>query len=260
MEFTLTQVMSWVGAFLWTMVRTAGMVAVAPVFGARMIPVRIRVLVVLALTWIILPLVPPIPQVDPLSLGGMLVTAQQLLIGIVMGFAVQLVFAALVVGGQIIAMSMGLGFASMVDPQNGIQVPVLSQYYVMFGTLIFLAMNGHLALIELLVQSFHTLPVSAGWPEAAGLWQLVSWGRQIFAGGLHIALPTVTAIMVTHLAFGVVTRAAPQLNIFAVGFPVVMLLGFIAMWVTVPFMLPRLTELVLGSLDLVRLLIAKQAP
>lgn len=257
MEFTLTQVMSWLGAFLWTMVRTAGMVAVAPVFGARMIPMRIRVVVVLALTWVILPMVPSVPAIDPLSFAGVLITAQQLLIGIIMGFAVQLVFAALVVGGQVIAMSMGLGFASMVDPQNGIQVPVLSQYYVMFGTLVFLAMNGHLALIELLVQSFHSLPVSAGWPDPTGLWQLAIWGKQMFAGGLHIALPTVTAIMVTQLAFGVVTRAAPQLNIFAVGFPVIMLLGFSAMFVTMPFMLPRLTNLVLGSLDLVRLLIAK---
>jgi len=256
LEVNLSQVLSWLGAFLWVLVRTAGMVAVAPVFGARMVPMRIRVVVVLALTWIILPLVPPVPPIDPLSLPGMLVTAQQLLIGIVMGFAVQLVFAALVVGGQIIAMSMGLGFASMVDPQNGIQVPVLSQYYIMFGTLAFLAMNGHLALVELLVQSFHSLPVGSGWPSALSLWQLAGWGKQMFAGGLHIALPTVAAIMVTHLAFGVVTRAAPQLNIFAVGFPVVMLLGFIAMFVTMPFMLPRLTELVLESLDLVRILIA----
>lgn len=256
MEFTLPQVISWLGAFLWTMVRTAGMVAVAPVFGARVVPMRIRVAVVLALTWIILPLVPPVPAIDPLSPAGMVVTAQQLLIGIIMGFAVQLVFSALMIGGQVIAMSMGLGFASMVDPQNGIQVPVLSQYYIMFGTLVFLAMNGHLALIELLAQSFHTLPVGSGWPDPSGFRQLAGWGKQMFASGLHIALPTVTAIMVTHLAFGVVTRAAPQLNIFAVGFPVVMLLGFIAMFVTMPFILPRLTELVLGSLDLVRLLVA----
>ncbi len=256
MEFTLPQVISWLGAFLWTMVRTAGMVAVAPVFGARVVPMRIRVAVVLALTWIILPLVPPVPAIDPLSPAGMVVTAQQLLIGIIMGFAVQLVFSALMIGGHVIATSMGLGFASMVDPQNGIQVPVLSQYYIMFGTLVFLAMNGHLALIDLLAQSFHTLPVGSGWPDASSFRQLAGWGKQMFASGLHIALPTVTAIMVTHLAFGVVTRAAPQLNIFAVGFPVVMLLGFIAMFVTMPFILPRLTELVLGSLDLVRLLIA----
>lgn len=256
MEFTLPQIVSWLGAFLWTLVRTAGMVAVAPVFGARVIPMRVRVVVVLALTWIILPLVPAVPAIDPLSPTGMVVTAQQLLVGIVMGFAVQLIFAALMIGGQVIAMSMGLGFASMVDPQNGVQVPVLSQFYVMFGTLVFLAMNGHLALIELLVQSFHTLPVGSGWPDAPGFGQLAGWGKEMFAGGLHIALPTVTAIMVTHLAFGVVTRAAPQLNIFAVGFPVVLLLGFIAMLVTIPFILPRLTELVLGSLDLVRRLVA----
>ena len=170
---------------------------------------------------------PEMPAVEPLSLTGLLISAQQVLIGLAMGFILQLVFSVLAMVGESIAMSMGLGFASMIDPQNGIQIPVLSSYYVTLATLVFLALDGHLVLIGLLVDSFHTLPIGLESLAREGLWQLVGWASRMFAGAVLIALPALASLLLVNLAFGIITRAAPQLNIFAVGFPMTILLGFV---------------------------------
>ena len=163
-----------------------------------------------------------------------MITLQQLGIGLLMGFLLQLVFAAVSFGGQVIAYSMGLGFASMVDPANGVQVPVVSQYFVIIVTLSFLMLDGHLVLFYLVADSFRAMPVAVDGLTRNDLWSIVAWGSQVFAGGLLMALPAVVALLVVNLTFGVVTRAAPQLNIFAVGFPVTMLLGFWILWATLP--------------------------
>ena len=145
--------------------------------------------------------------------------------------------SALVFGGQVIAYSMGLGFASMMDPQNGVQVPVISQFYMIFAILLFLLVNGHLILIDLLVQSFHTFPVAMDGISRNGLMDVLAWGSRMFTGGLVMALPVMAALLLVNLGMGIVTRAAPQLNIFAVGFPISMLIGFVMVWFTLPIVL-----------------------
>jgi len=229
MHFTDTQVLAWVTSYLWVFVRIAALVTIAPVFSAGLVPVRVRVLLAVGLTVVVAPLAPQPPSVDPISLLGFLIIIQQFLIGLAMGFVIQIVFDAMVVGGQTIAMSMGLGFATMVDPQRGVNVPLVSQYFLVLSTLIFLSLNGHLVLVKALVQSFHSLPVGQGGLGAQDLWSIVLWSGQMFMGGLKIALPAVIALMVVNLAFGVMSRAAPTLNLFAVGFPITMTLGFIIM-------------------------------
>jgi flagellar biosynthetic protein FliR len=162
-----------------------------------------------------------------------------------------MVFGALVFGGQVAAYSMGLGFASMVDPQNGVQVPVLAQYYLILATLLFLSSNGHLLMIELLADSFHSLPVGTEGIGRNDLWELVAWGSRLFAGGLLIALPIMGAMLLVNMGMGVVMRAAPQLNIFSVGFPVTMLMGFALMWVTLPNVMNVFNELLAEAFQLV---------
>jgi flagellar biosynthetic protein FliR len=159
---------------------------------------------------------------------------QQVLIGVLMGFILQMVFAALIFGGQVIAYSMGLGFASMVDPANGVQVPVVAQFYLILATLLFLIFNGHLLSIELIADSFATMPVAVDGITRNGLLEVVAWGSRLFTGGLLIALPIVGAMLMVNMGMGVVMRAAPQLNIFSIGFPITMLLGFALIWVTLP--------------------------
>ena len=223
------------------------MLAIAPIFGARMVPQRARLVIALLLTWIVLPLLPQVPALDPLSLSGALVTVQQLLIGLAIGFSMQLVFATLVIAGQTIAMGMGLGFAQMVDPQNGVNVPVIGQYYVVIATLLFLALNGHLALIRVLIDSFQTLPVGVDALSREDFRTIAYWGARMFADAVMVALPAVASVLLVNLAFGVVSRAAPQLNIFGVGFPVSMTLGFVILVFAIANLLPQMQHLLDGA-------------
>jgi len=166
---------------------------VMPIFGGRLVPVRVRLILALVITYVLVPVIPPVPAVEPFSGEGVAIVVQQLLIGLAMAFILQLVFAAMVLGGQSVAMSMGLGFASMVDPQNGIQVPVVGQYYVVVATLLFLAMNGHLALIVVLAESFQIMPIGVNGIGLNGIWDVVAWTGYMFSGAVLIALPAVTA-------------------------------------------------------------------
>ena len=244
MLFTSADIVTWIGSLFWPFTRIAAMLMIAPIFGARMVPVRIRLVVALLLTWIVLPLLPPVPAVDPLSASGVLVTVQQFIIGFAIGFSLQLLFATLILAGQTVAMGMGLGFASIVDPQNGVNVPVLGQYYVVVATLLFLALNGHLALIRVLVDSFQAVPVGLDSLTRDDFRAIAGWGTRLFANALMVALPAVASILLVNLAFGVVSRAAPQLNIFGVGFPITMALGFVVIVFAVANLLPQMQQLV----------------
>ena len=243
MHFTTAEITAWVGALLWPFLRIGAMLVAAPLFGAGTVTVRIRLGFALVLAVIVAPLLPMPPAVEPLSLAGLTIAVQQILIGLMIGFVLQMVFSAVTQAGETIALSMGLGFASMVDPQQGAQVPVVSNYFLIVSTLIFLALNGHVALIELTLMSFHTMPIAVEGITRVELWSLVSWGSTMFTYALMVALPAVAAMLVVNVSMGVVTRAAPQLNIFAVGFPMMILLGFILILLSLPVLLPQFTEL-----------------
>ncbi len=215
----------WLGMWFWPFVRIGACLMVAPVFGARFVPARLRVVLAGAITVPIVPLLPVVPDIALLSVAGALVTVQQLLIGVALGFALQLVFDALTLAGQLLANGMGLGFAFNLDPLRGVSTPALGELYVVLGTLTFLALDGHLALIGTLVDSFRGLPVSEAGLDPGRLRAVADWGSQLFSGALRIALPGVTALLVINLAFGVMSRAAPALNLFAVGLPVTLIFG-----------------------------------
>jgi flagellar biosynthetic protein FliR len=206
---------------------------VAPVFGAQFVPPRMRLFLAGAITFIVAPLVPP-SDIVPFSAHGVLVTIQQVVIGVAMGFALQLVFDALAMGGQLLSNSMGLGFAFNVDPLRGTGTPVLGQLYMLLVTLTFLAVNGHLVLIEILAQGFTTLPVGTIGFDGSMIWNITLWGNHLFLGALMVALPGMTALLVVNLAFGVMSRAAPTLNLFAVGFPVTLIFGLAIVFAGLP--------------------------
>lgn len=246
----------WINGFIWTLVRIASVLSIAPVFAHRALPRRIRLVISLALTWAVLPFVPAAPLLDPLSPVGLLVTVQQVLIGVAMGFLLRLVFAALELAGQLLAMQMGLGFATLIDPQSGVPMPLLSGFYNLLGTLVFLSLNGHLALLQLLIDSFTLLPIAAEGLLSEDFWTVAGFASQAFAGAVLIALPGVASLLVVNFAFGVMTRAAPQLNIFAVGFPIGLLMGFLVMFYSLPALLPRLDALLQGALQTLGQLLA----
>ena len=219
-----------VGQYLWPFMRIGAFVMVMPVIGSSFVPVRARLLLAVALTIVMAPVLNSVPAAEFLSLAGVLMILKELAIGIVMGFLVQLVFDAITLGGQIIAMSMGLGFAVFLDSTRGVNIPVLGQLFLMLGMLIFLSLDGHLAMIQLLADSFRILPIATGQLSTSAISAVLEWSSQLFVVAVKIALPAITALIVVNLSFGVMSRAAPTLNLFAVGFPVAMLLGFVVIF------------------------------
>jgi len=232
-----------VNEFVLPFCRIGAMLMAAPMFGARLVPARVRIVLALVLAASLAAIIPSPGTIDPLSAAGFLMVAQEILIGATMGFMVQMVFDAVIIGSQTIAMSMGLGFAMLVDPQRGMNVPILSQFFIILTTMMFLALNGHLILIEVLVRSFITLPPGGASFGTDGIWTVVSWGTQMFAGAILIALPAVVALLVVNLAYGVISRAAPTLNLFAVGFPSTILLGFVILQYSLQTTLAGLTNM-----------------
>ena len=253
---SVEQITSFIGSYMWALIRIAALVASAPVISSRTIPSRVKLGISLVLALVIVPIIPAPPAVDPLSGAALLMTLHQVLIGVSMGLALQLVFAMFIIGGQVIAYQMGLGFAQMVDPGSGTQVPVVSQFYIIVVTLMFFILNGHLLLIDVLAGSFQTLPIAPQGLSLDGIWSLVNWGADMYAGGVQIALPAIASILLINLTFAVVTRSAPQFNIFSIGFPVTMIMGFFIIMVTLPVVIPHFSRQLAKVFELVRLLVA----
>ena len=231
-----------VPALFWPLCRIAGTLALLPGIGGAEVPVRVRVGLAVALTLLLAPTLPPPPDVDPLSAAGVLVTASEIATGLAGAFVLIVAFNAVTLAGESIAITMGLGFALMNDPRNGVQVPTVSQFYLLMATLLFFALDGHHAVLALLAGSFATLPIGSGLDDGA-LTTLVFFGATMFTGALAVALPALAAMLATNIAMGVVTRAAPQLNLFSVGFPITMLVGFLALLLTLPAFAESVTVL-----------------
>jgi len=227
---------------MWALFRVAALVSSAPILNSQLVPVKIRLGIAIAITIVIVPILPPVPSIEPFSAEAILITLQQILIGLAMGLALQLVFAMFVIGGQIIAYQMGLGFASMVDPQSGTQVPVVSQFYVIIITLLFFSMNGHLMLIQSVHDSFFSMPIGPTGIGLDGVWSLLLWSSKMYVGAVKIALPAIASIMLINFTFAVVTRSAPQFNIFSIGFPITMVMGFFIIMVTLFTVIPHFSQ------------------
>ena len=251
LALTTEQIGAWVGSFMLPLFRVASLLMVMPIIGTKLVPVRVRLYLALAICLVLAPTVPPIAPFDALSLQAILLIAQEILIGVMLGFTLQLFFHLFSVAGQIIAVQTGLGFASMVDPGNGVSVPVLAQMLLMLVTLLFLAMNGHLVVFEVLAESFITLPVGTGL-STAHYWELAGKLGWVFGAGLLLVLPAVTALLVVNLAFGLMTRAAPQLNIISIGFPLTMVLGLVVFWIGLGDFLAQYQQLASEGLQLLR--------
>lgn len=226
MELLVDDIVNRFTTFLWPMVRISALLLTAPLFSLAAVSVRIRVLLAFALTWFIHPMV-RWPAIDPVSVAGVLEVLNQIFIGASMGLTLQVVMAAIVVGGQAISGATGLSMATLIDPRLG-NVPVISQFLVILGTLIFLVGGAHLLVIGTLLHSFSAVPIGQSMLDQQTWAQLIAWSSMIFAGALLIALPVLAAMLLINSGLGVVTRAAPSLNLFSVGFPAMTLAGLLA--------------------------------
>jgi flagellar biosynthetic protein FliR len=211
--------------FLWPMLRISALMITAPIFSLNAFNLRLRILLALALTWLVYPL-HTWPVLDPSTAPGLLEVFNQIMIGAVMGLILQVVVAAMVVGGQSISAAMGLSMANMMDPNMG-NVPVISQLMIVMSTLIFVGFGGHAILLGLIAESFNTLPIGTSILNQNVYGRVLQWSSMIFLGAVLMALPVMVSLLFINVGLGVVTRAAPSLNIFAVGFPAMIMGGFL---------------------------------
>ncbi|UJP01295.1 MAG: flagellar biosynthetic protein FliR, partial [Nitrosomonas sp.] len=219
--------------------------------GNPSVPVRVKLGLAVMITVLVMPLVEKsLPQIDPASGVGFAILLQQILIGIAMGLVMRVVFVAVEMAGELIGLQMGLGFAIFFDPHNSGQIDIVGRFLGVIASLAFLAIDGHLIMIALISQSFSTLPIGLEGMTNATFTTLANWGSEIFKSGLQLSLPVLTALLITNLALGILTRVAPQLNIFAVGFPLTLSIGLLVMALSMPFYAPILEHLVQDGLNL----------
>lgn len=237
---------------IWPMIRITAFLLAAPFFSLQAVTVRLRVLIAVALTILVYPLL-DLEPIDPLSSQGFLALLGEIFIGVLLGVTLQMVSSALAIAGQSISATMGLGMANMIDPSFG-NVPVLSQFLIICSTLIFMGLGGHIIILSLLTQTFYSLPIGTYGDIGALAAGFIEWSSLLFAGSLIIALPILLTLLFVNLGIGVITRAAPALNIFAVGFPAMIVAGLLLMIVSFSNIGYRIQWLWFEALAQVRLL------
>lgn len=236
-SFSGNELIAMIASFIWPLTRILGLIAIAPPFGNNSVPVQVKLLLGVMLALIVAPTIAPLTHADPMSVSGIMILMQQLVIGMAMGFMVRVVFAGIEMAGEVIGLTMGLGFASFFDPQTQGRTSAISQVLVLISTLLFLTLNVHLSVFAALVESFKTIPISTALTMGFSFQKLAIWGEQIFIISMRLSLPIVAALLITNVALGILTRAAPQLNLFGIGFPITIGVGFLMLSMTIPYML-----------------------
>jgi flagellar biosynthesis protein FliR len=249
----------WVTRLWWPTLRVGGFVLSAPIASETTIPSFIKIIMSVSLAFLMSPLVRTPADLSIFSAMGLFAAVQEMLIGVAIGMVVQLAFEALTFAGQTVSLTMGLGFATLVDPQHGANTTVLGQMFMIFGVLTYLAVDGHLMLLGALAQSFQTLPIGVFHVDGNFLSTVASWGAHVFESGLLIALPAVIALLIVNLALGVVTRAAPQLNLFGIGFTITLICGFFALIVGIEGTMASISSLINNALSTAAELVAAPA-
>ncbi len=231
------QLMQWLMPVLWPFLRALALFTAIPVFSQRAVPMRVRIALAFFLALGAQASLPPDMPAPPLdSAAALALVAQQLLIGLSLGFAVRVVFAAVELAGELIGLEMGLNFAGFFDPISASQGTASGRFFGTLVAFLFVIINGHLAVLAALVQSFVAFPVGPEPFAFLARMQPQAWGAQIFSLGLWMALPIVGMLLFINLVLGIVARVAPQINVFAVGFPVTLGVGLLGMLLTLPLL------------------------
>ena len=236
LTFTEAQVLAWITPLLWPFLRVLALVGALPVFAQRGVPMRVRVALAFLIAFCAQASLPPMPVVALDSAVGFLTIAQQLIIGISLGFAVRIVFSAVEFAGELIGLQMGLNFAGFFNPMTGGEATATSRFFGVSVSWLFIVINGHLLLIAAVVQSFQAFPVG---PEPFAFLRAVQpqvWGAEVFRLGLWIALPLVAMLLFVNLVLGIISRVAQQMNVFAIGFPITVSVGLAGVLLTLPMM------------------------
>ena len=236
LTFTDTQVLEWITPLLWPFLRVLALFGALPVFAQRSVPTRVRIGLAFLIAVCAQASLPVMPLIPLDSAGAVMAIVQQLLIGISLGFAVRVVFAAIEFAGEVIGLQMGLNFAGFFNPMTGGEATATSRFFSTVVSWLFIVSGGHLLLIAAVVQSFQVFPVG---PEPFAFLRVVQpqiWGAEVFRLGLWIALPIIAMLLFTNLVLGIVSRVAQQMNVFSIGFPITMSVGLVGMLLTLPML------------------------
>jgi flagellar biosynthetic protein FliR len=235
-SFTSEQLAAWYGAVFWPLVRVLALFSVAPLLSHRAVPARLKVALAVAITAVLVPTVPTPPITDALSGAGLALLVNNILIGVMLGFAVRLIFAALELAGELIGLQMGLSFAGFFNPASGMAQNAVGSFMSLLALLMFIAIDGHLMLLHALGESFRLFPLVGGSGELPlGMDELVRLGGGMFSIALSLALPFLAVMLLTNVVLGVLARVAPQLNVFAIGFPLTILVGLSTLMLLLPY-------------------------
>lgn len=232
-----SELSNWIGQLFWPLARILALFATAPVISERVVNSKFKIGLAVMVTWTLLPSL-PIAQLSLFSVEGFWLLIQQILIGVALGFTMQLAFAVVKMAGEVIGLQMGLSFATFFDPASRLNMPVLARFLDMLAMLLFLSFNGHLWLISMLADSFHTLPVSGDALNTHAFLSLTQASGVIFIQGIMLALPLITLLLTLNMALGLLNRLTPQLSVFAIGFPVTLSIGILTLGLMMPLLTP----------------------
>ena len=235
-SFTETQVLAWLTPLLWPFLRALALFTALPVFSQRAVPMRVKIGLALFISLAAQPSLPAMPLIALDSPQAIMVLLQQLLVGFTLGFAVRVVFAAVEMGGELIGLQMGLNFAGFFDPATASQGTASGRFFGTLVAFLFVLSNSHLAIIAALVHSFEVFAVGDEPFAFLRQTQPQHWGAEVFTLGLWIALPLVGMLLFVNLVLGVISRVAPQISVFSVGFPLTLSVGLIGMLLTLPLL------------------------
>ncbi|WP_075183532.1 flagellar biosynthetic protein FliR [Pantoea sp. 1.19] len=254
--FDSSQLMMWLAQLFWPLVRVLALVSTAPIFSERQVSHKVKIGLAAMITWLLAPGLPVVP-VTLFSPAGFWLLIQQILIGVALGFTMQLAFAAVRMAGEVIGLQMGLSFATFFDPASRLNMPVLARFLDMLAMLLFLTFNGHLWLLSLLADSFYTLPIGGEPLNGQAFMALTRAAGLIFINGMMLALPIITLLLGLNLALGLLNRISPQLSVFVIGFPLTLSIGMLAMGMLIPLLAPFCEHLFGEVFDLLSRLLAE---
>jgi len=245
-QITSQELLNLVATFIWPFSRILGFFSTAPLLSQNSFPVTTRIGLAIAMTILVMPGIPLMVTIDPLSMDGLLILINQFLIGISIGFVMRVIFSAIEMAGELIAVSMGLGFATFYNPLTQAQTIVISQFLSLLALAVFLSTNLHLVMLESFFDSFKTVPINQISLAPIAFRDLAYWGSNIFSIGLQLSLPIVTTLLIANIALGILTKAAPQLNLFGIGFPITIGVGFLMLSINMPYW----SNPIINSLDM----------
>jgi len=228
--------MAWVVPIFWPFLRVLAVLGSAPVFSARSVPMRTRIGLALLIAVCLQPALPSPPTLSLTSSEALGAVVQELSLGLAIGMAVRIVFSAIEMAGELIGLQMGLNFAGFFDPSTNSQASTVGRFFGNTTMLLFIVMNGHLLLIQAIAMSLQTFPVGGQGLEAVRSLRLHELGGMIFYYGLWIALPMIGMLLFVNVVMGIISRIAPQMNVFAIGFPLTLSVGLLGIASTLPML------------------------